>query len=114
MAGEFSPITLRLEPGQIPAVRAAIDESLAELRPHLVRLGQEGYIPEPWLGDKISAEIASYYNTRVMDSRDGPYAALVAYEAELTKVRENLVLLEHNYHRNEAATAASAARLERA
>ena len=36
----------------------------------------------------------------------GPYAALVAYEAELIKIRDNLQLLEDHYRRTEGDNAA--------
>jgi hypothetical protein len=106
MPGNYVPITLRVEPGAIAAVRAAVQDGLAELTPRLFRLGTDGYIPEAWLGDPISASLQSHYNTTVMDSPDGPYAALRAYEAELIKIRDNLQLLEDNYRRTEGDNAA--------
>ncbi|HYH29103.1 MAG TPA: hypothetical protein VD903_01860 [Pseudonocardia sp.] len=111
MSGQFPPTVLRIEPSAIPAIRAAFDDSLAELRPHLRRLGQEAYIREPWLGDPVSAEVASDYNRRVMDARDGPYAAMVALEAELLRIRETLMLLEDHYRRTEGENAALWGRL---
>jgi hypothetical protein len=87
-------------------VRAAFDEALADLRPRLHRLRRDGYLPEAWLGDPISAKLLSHYNTTVMDSPDGPYAALKAYEAELIKIRDNLQLLEDHYRRTEGDNAA--------
>ena len=106
MPGHLSPAALRLEPSAIPALRAALDDSLAELRPHLVRLGQEAYIPEPWLGDPVSAEAASAYNVSVMDAADGPYSAMVALEAELLRIRDSLQLMEDHYRRTEGENAA--------
>jgi hypothetical protein len=106
MRVQFPPASLRIEPGAIPAVRAAMDDALAELRPHLVRLGQEGYIAEPWLGDPVSAEVARVYNVKVMDAADGPYAAMVALEAELLRVRDALQLMEEDYRRVEGENAA--------
>jgi alkylhydroperoxidase family enzyme len=106
MPGQFPPTTLRIEPHAIPAVRAAFDDALGELRQHLVRLGQEAYIREPWLGDPVSADVASSYNTRVMDAADGPYGAMVALEAELIKIRDSLQLMEDHYRRTEGENAA--------
>jgi hypothetical protein len=106
MPGQHPAVVLRLEPSALAAVRAAFDDALAELRPHLVRLGRDGYLPEAWLGDPISATVQSHYNTYVMDAPEGPYAALVAYEAELVKIRENLQLLEDHYRRTEGDNAA--------
>jgi hypothetical protein len=101
MPGQFPPAALRIEPSAIPAVRAALDDSLVELSLHLRRLGQEAYIPEPWLGDSVSAEVADSYNLRVMDAADGPYAAMVAFEAELVRIRDSLQLMEDHYRRTE-------------
>ena len=65
----------------------------------------EGYLKEPWLGDEISAEVAAFYNRYVMDSSTGPYAALVAYEAELLHVRDTLKRMEDEYRRTEGDNA---------
>jgi hypothetical protein len=106
MPSQHLPVVLRLEPSALPSVRAAFDDALAELRPHLVRLGRDGYVPDAWLGDPISANVQAHYNSAVMDAPAGPYAALVAYEAELIKIRDNLQLLEDNYRRTEGDNAA--------
>jgi hypothetical protein len=111
MPGQTPPAALRVEPSAIPAVRAALDESLIELSSHLRRLGQEGYIREPWLGDRVSADVAASYNLRVMDAHDGPYAAMVALEAELVKIRDSLQLMEDHYRRTEGENAALWGRL---
>ncbi|WP_433280234.1 hypothetical protein ACQPZA_11060 [Pseudonocardia xinjiangensis] len=111
MPGVYLPVTLRLEPQTIPAVRAALDDALAELRPHLMRLRRDGSIPAPWLGDPVSEQSVSYYQARVMDAPDGPYAALRAYEVELLKVRDNLQVLEDHYRRTEGENAALWGRL---
>jgi hypothetical protein len=106
MPGTFPPVTLQLEPHAIPAVRVAIDEALTELTHQLMQLRRDGVIPEPWLGDPISAKVVDYYNARVMFAPDGPYAALRAYEVELLKVRDNLQVLEDHYRRTEGENAA--------
>jgi hypothetical protein len=106
MSGPLSPATMRIEPSAIPAVRAAFDASLAELRPHLRQLRQEAYISEPWLGDPVSAEAAAAYNDRVMDAANGSYAAMVAYEAELLRIRDSLQAMEDHYRRTEGENAA--------
>jgi hypothetical protein len=110
MPGLHPPVTLRLEPHTIPAVRAAFDDALAELTHQLIRLRRAGVIPEPWLGDPVSAKVVDYYHVR-MDAPDGPYAALVAYEAELLKVRDNLQVLEDHYRGTEGDNAALWGRL---
>lgn len=101
---QHPPVTLRLDPSAIPAVRAAIDESLVELGLFLQRARRDGYIPEPWLGDPISMEVADFYNSRVMDAPEGAHAAMRAYEQELTRVRDTLVQMEEHYRRTETAT----------
>ncbi len=83
----------------------AFDEALISLRQQLVRLQNDGYLKVPWLGDEISAEVASFYNRHVMDSSTGPYAALVAYEAELLNVRDTLKRMEDEYRRTEGDNA---------
>ena len=111
MPGSFPPVTLRLEPCAIPAVRVAFDEALAELRPQLMRLRRDGVIAEPWLGDPVSASAAAFYHANVMEGPEGPYAALRAYEAEILKVRDNLQALEDHYRRTEGENAALWGRL---
>jgi alkylhydroperoxidase family enzyme len=106
MSGPLSPAALRIEPSAIPAVRAAFDASLAELKSQLVRLRQEGYISQPWLGDPVSAEAVTAYNGRVMDAPNGSYAAMVAYEAELLRIRDSLQAMEDHYRRTEGENAA--------
>jgi hypothetical protein len=106
MPGQFPPTVMRIEPSTIPAIRAAFDDALAELKPHLVRLRQEAYIPEPWLGDPVSAEVAQTYNRTVMEAADGPYAAMVALEAELLRIRDTLQAMEDDYRRTEGDNAA--------
>jgi hypothetical protein len=106
MPGQHPPVTLRLEPHTIPAMRAAFDDALAELTHQLMQLRRVGVIPEPWLGDPISATVVDYYHRQVMDAPAGPYAALRTYEVELTKVRDSLRALEDHYRRTEGENAA--------
>ena len=100
-----SSVTLWLAPSTIPMMRAAFDHALIDIRHHLIRLQNEGYLGEPWLGDEISLEVRDFYNRHVMDSTDGPYAALVAYEAELLRVRDTLQQMEDEYRRTEGDNA---------
>jgi hypothetical protein len=99
------PVALRVEPQAIPAIRLAFDDALADLSEQLRRVRNEGYLGEPWLGDEISLEVRDFYNRHVMDSTDGPYAALVAYEAELLRVRDTLQQMEDEYRRTEGDNA---------
>lgn len=73
MPGTVPPVRLRLEPHAIPTVRAAIEEALAELAYQLIRLRRAGVIPEPWLGDPVSAWILDYYNAHVMDAPESVF-----------------------------------------
>ncbi len=84
---------------------SAFDDALADIGEQLRRLRNEGYLGEPWLGDEISLEVRDFYNRHVMDSTDGPYAALVAYEAELLRVRDTLQRMEDEYRRTEGDNA---------
>jgi hypothetical protein len=83
----------------------AFDDALADLSEQLRRVRNEGYLGEPWLGDEISLAVRNFYNRHVMDSTDGPYAALVAYEAELLRVRDTLQHMEDEYRRTEGDNA---------
>lgn len=98
--------TLRLEPSTIPFMRSTFDEVLVDLGEQLNRLQTEGYLGEPWLGDETSLDVRDHYNRRVMDSPDGPYAALVAYHKELIKIRDTLQRMEDEYRRTEGDNAA--------
>lgn len=111
MTGIRGTATLRIEPSSIPAIRSAFDEAVAEAGRLLVRLRREGYLREPWLGDEISREVRDFYNHHVMDSPHGPYAALVAYHAELVNIRDSLWRTEQEYRRVEGENAALWGRL---
>jgi hypothetical protein len=99
------PVALRVEPRAIPVIRLAFDDALADLSEQLRRIRNEGYLGEPWLGDEISLEVRDFYNRHIMDSTDGPYAALVAYEAELLRIRDTLQQMEDEYRRTEGDNA---------
>ncbi len=101
MPGTHPPSQLQLAPSAIPAVRIAFEEAISEVQAHVARLGRTGFIPEAWLGDPVSASVQLHYNSVVMEAADGPYAAMVAYEAELTRIRDSLQLMEEHYRRTE-------------
>lgn len=105
MAVGYSSVMLRVEPRSIPKLRAAFDDALLRIGEHLRRLQNEGYLGEPWLGDEISRHVRDFYNDHVMNSPTGPYAALVAYEAELLRVRDTLQRMEDEYRRTEGDNA---------
>jgi hypothetical protein len=105
MPGRHPAGSLHVQPDAIPAVRAAFEEALSELTPHLQRLQQEAAIPEPWLGDITSAEVATHYTERVIKADQGPLRAMLEYEAELTRILESLKATEDSYLRGEGEIA---------
>lgn len=94
---------LRVEPHQIPALRAAFEEAAATVSLQLEQLGQEGQIPQPWMGDPVSADVARIYHSQVMDAGNpnSTYAHLSTYREELRKVHETLGAMESDYRRTE-------------
>lgn len=98
---EYEGVHLRLTPQAIPAVREAFERALDLLEPEITRLGEVGYIHAPWMGDPKSEEVRLFYNARVMDAVDGPYQALVLYQEELRRVRDQLAVMEQEYQRAE-------------
>lgn len=103
----YPPAVLRVAPDAIPAVRAALERTLEELRPHLNLMKQEAYIHDPWLGDPMSEYVRVTYNANVMDAHDGPYQALVAYERQLRSARDQLVAAQAEYERTEGGNTAT-------
>lgn len=97
---------LRLEPHMIPELKRAFREAADELRPALERLRLDGRIPEPWMGDPVSAQVQDRYNRIAMDatSPHSAYGRLKQYEAELLNVYNALVAMEQNYRTTEDAT----------
>jgi hypothetical protein len=108
--GIHPPVTLQLHPHTIPAVRVAFEESLLELRSLLIRFANGGFIDVPWMGDPVSESVRVDYNSVVMGPKDSLYAAMVGYEAELTRIHQSLQLMEEHYRRTEGEEAARWAR----
>jgi hypothetical protein len=108
---DYPPATLQVGPQALPTLRAAYDGALADLRVELRRLQDVGHLTGPWLGDPVSRETFEFYNARVMDAPDGPYSALLAYEAELMRVRDQLTVMEADYRRTEGDNVALWGRL---
>jgi hypothetical protein len=105
MPGRHPAGLLHVQRDAIPAVRAAFEEALTELRPHLQRLQQEAVIPKPWLGDITSADVVTHYTERVIKADQGPLAAMLAYQGELAKILDNLKATEDSYVRSEGENA---------
>jgi hypothetical protein len=97
---------LRVEPETIPQVRALLEECLQLLDEKLGDLSSGGRMIDAWMNDPVSIRMRDVYNTSVMDSPDGGYAALRAYEAELLRVHQELGRMEAEYRRTEDETAA--------
>ena len=98
---DYPPTTLRVSPRALPAMRAAYNDALDDLRVQLRKLDDVGHLAGPWLGDPVSQQTFEFYNRRVMEAPDGPYHALLAYEAELVRVRDQLAAMEADYRRTE-------------
>jgi hypothetical protein len=92
---------MHIQPGTLPTLRAAFQESLEELNAHVAQLSRGGFIPEAWMGDRISEEARLFYNSTVMESQDGSLAALLAYQAELARISDSLKAMEDHYLGNE-------------
>lgn len=98
----YHPATLQVNPETLPALRTAIEATLNELTPHLERMQDEAHIAEPWLQDSASHETWAFYEQYVMGDPQGPFQAVVAYERQLTAIRDRLVEIDAEYARNES------------
>ena len=100
----YPPSVLRVDAQALPALRTAVADTIAELRPLLERMQREAHMPEPWLGDSASYATWAVYTERVMGAPDGPFRAMVAYERQLVAIRDRLGEIELAYAENEATT----------
>jgi hypothetical protein len=105
MPGSGPPVNLHVQPDALPAVRLAVEDALTELGIQLTQLTRAGFIPQPWLLDRVSEETRLFYNTTVMESENGSLSALLAYQTELTRILESLKATEDSYLRNEVDVA---------
>jgi hypothetical protein len=99
----YPAAVLRVTPDVLPQLRRAVDDTIRDLSPHLDRMTHEGFLPEPWLKDPVSAESHRVYNDNVMGARDGPFHALLAYEQQLRMISQRLAEIQRNYEEAEAA-----------
>ena len=97
---------LRLQAHMIPQLRAQFAIALEQLHTAVFELNQRGYIPEPWLGDEVSGDVAAHYRQRAMEAPDSSFQALVAYRDELAQVHDTLARMEDEYRRREGDDAA--------
>jgi hypothetical protein len=104
---EHPQAVLRVAPEQIPLLRVAFHQAASEMTNQLGLISQEGQIPEPWLGDPVSATIKLMYDAHVMSGAPGSTVAhLTAYRDELVRVHETLAEMEAEYRRAEGDNAA--------
>jgi hypothetical protein len=104
---EPSRAVLRVAPHQIPALRAAFYNAASAMGDQLGLLRQEGQIPEPWLGDPVSATVKVMYDAHAMSTAPGSTLAhLTAYRDELLRVHDTLAEMEAGYRRTEGENAA--------
>lgn len=99
---EYPGVHLRVDPQAIPRLRAGFDKAIKMLEPEIAELGRFGWLDGAWMGDPTSAEVAAFYNERVMAPPDGPYQALVLYLKELNRIVEQLDAIAQDYRRTEA------------
>jgi hypothetical protein len=98
---------LRVAPHQIPALRAAFGRAAGSLTDELFKLRRDGQIPEPWLGDPVSATVKVMYDAHAMSTAPGSTLAhLTAYRDELLRVHDTLAEMEAGYRRTEGENAA--------
>ncbi|GAA0901086.1 hypothetical protein [Pseudonocardia zijingensis] len=98
-------VTLRVEPQALQSIKAVFEESIAELRLQVQRLGSSAFIPEPWMGDQVSSAMQTHYNAVVMEAPDGAYAAITEYVNSLIAIRDSLKAMEAQYLATEAEIA---------
>lgn len=101
----FQAGVIRLERSRLPALRAAFKDALTSVEELILQLGNDGYLPEAWLGDEVSIETANYYNERVMGPQGTPFAALVAYQTQLKRVIDAIDAVAKQYEGAEGANA---------
>jgi len=87
-------------------MRAAFDDAVTQVASALTGVRRSAHLPEPWLGDEESADVATYYTERALDGPRSSYEALVTYWTELARVRDSLQMMEDNYSRTEGDNAA--------
>ena len=103
---EPSRAILRVVPHQIPALRAAFSRAAKRMTTELASLDREGQIPEPWLGDPVSATVKLMYDAHARSTAPGSTLAhLTAYRDELLRVHDTLAEMEAGYRRTEGENA---------
>ncbi len=96
---------LQVQPQALALLRGAFGAAIAQVSATLTELKRRAYLPGPWLGDEVSAEVAAHYTRRAMDDPDSSYRALLSYRDELTRIHDTLQRMEEAYRRGEDAEA---------
>ena len=81
----------------IPGLRGAFATAIDQVDVALLALSRSGYLPQPWLGDETSGEVAAHYTRRAMEAPDSSYRSLQQYRAELSHVHDALQRMEDQY-----------------
>lgn len=92
---------LRVEPHQVPALRAAFVDAAAAIDERVTALDREGMLATPWLGDPVSATVLAVYNKRAAGQPDAAREHLVAYREELARVAQALGAIDADYRGTE-------------
>ena len=102
--GDSPTDVLRLQPHMIPALRVAFSSAAEQVDQALMKVGRDGNLPGPWLGDEISSDVAAHYTRRAMEDPDSSHRALQQYRNELARVHDTLQQMETAYLRTESRT----------
>ena len=89
---------LYVQADMIPGLRAAFaHRNRSGSTSRSPKLSRNGYLPQPWLGDETSTEVAAHYTRRAMEAPDSSYRSLQQYRAELGRVHDTLQRMEDQY-----------------
>ncbi len=98
---QYGAATLHIEPQALPRMRAAFDQALNVLVPHVDSMLSSAHISRNWIDDEHSDGLRTFYNARVMGADDGPYSALLKYRDLLRAIHDQLASAEAEYRRVE-------------
>ena len=81
----------------IPGLRAAFAAASINSTWRSADSAGAAILPQPWLGDETSGEVAAHYTRRAMEAPDSSYRSLQQYRAELSRVHDTLQRMEDQY-----------------
>lgn len=99
--------SLRFDPSELPALTATLTDAIYKLDANLNLLQDHGRLPEPWLGDEVSAQVAARYHDVAFDGEDNALGVLRQYQRHLEEVVEQLNATASAYAQSDASNAAS-------